>query len=182
MLVFEARTWPIRTLRAVLGLGGAAVVILVVLVVEEAVDVYARNLCRWPATLSCEDGSDLWALLPIGIAAVALVAVAVGGFWVWTGRHTLLAFALHAWFVGFPVMVFAVRPRQIAMGDLVVLGVYVGMAIELLRRALIAMASMPRAIAAVLALAAIAVLVAVMGRLPDELADAAVRARLSPRP
>jgi hypothetical protein len=171
-----------RTLRAVLALGGAAVVTLVVLGMEEAVDVYARHLCRWPATISCDDGSDLWRLLPIGMAAVALVTMAVGGLWVWMGRHTRLAFALHAWFVGFPVMVFAVRPRQIAMGDLVVVGLYVSLAIELLRQVLIAVARMPRLVAAVLALVAVVALVAAMGQLPDDLADAAVRARLSPRP
>ena len=56
--------------------GLAAVVVMagVLYIVWTGVEVYAQHLCKWPATISCEDGPDIWWLGPSGLGVIAAAA------------------------------------------------------------------------------------------------------------
>jgi len=170
------KPWHGRTARGLAALAGTTVLVIVVLWVVQAVEFYARHSCRWPASISCDEGSGLWALVPIGVSLASASGVVLLGIWTWTGRHGSLAWAHVVWTVGFPVAVVVTGPRQFGLSDLTILGAYASLAIELARRTLIDGAGVPRRLATSVAVGMLVVFVALLAQVPSELADVASRA------
>lgn len=149
--------------RLVLVAAAIAIMAMVLWFVWGAVDTYARHLCKWPATISCGQGSRVWWLVPLGLGGIA--AVGAWGMVTWARvRSHRSSWLVVLWLVGFLPAVYWMRPRQFGPADLWVEVLYVAVGIAL--AGAIAMESAPskrRLIAATtLVTLALVCLVAVM--------------------
>jgi len=113
-----------------LALVASAVVVMggVVYIVWTGVEVYAQHLCKWPATISCEDGPDVWWLVPSGLGVIAAATTWGLVNWARAGTHRI-SWLIVAWLVGFAPLVVKMRPRQFGPADLTVEVLYVAVGV-----------------------------------------------------
>lgn len=153
---------------------------IVPLLARDAVRSYALHLCRWPARLSCEHGTSIWWLVPIGLALGAAVGAAALAEWARTGRRAGRAWAVPAWVLGFPLAVAVTRPVLLDWATLLMFAGYAGLGIELTRRLLTG--AVPRRLLNAAVAAAWVSYAAIVAAVPDLLADAAAAEGLASRP
>jgi hypothetical protein len=116
--------------RLALAAAAIAIMALVLSWVWIGVDVYAQHLCKWPATISCSDGSPVWWLVPLSLGAVA--AVGAWGLVTWARvRSHRTSWLVVPWLVGFLPAVYRMRPRQFGPADLWIGVLYVAIGIVL---------------------------------------------------
>lgn len=148
----------------------AIIAVLVIWVSFRFVSSYAINLCRWPATLSCDHGTTwVWGV-PIVLGAMGAIGVVAVVRWVRHGSSVLHGLAIPAWITVFGLFV-AARPTEITALTLAAGTAYGLVGIELARRALAGL--VPNRALTVLAAFAIVALLALVLLAPSIFRSAA---------
>ncbi len=152
----------------------AVVALIVVWVSTSAfINSFAVQFCGWPATISCDDPSPVWSIATIGLGLVAVIGALTALSWAWSNRGGVLVAAYVGWMVLLLVLALNLEPRQFNRDDIVLVGGFAGLAIELLRQtAILWMPGLRRQWSTAAASAAIVYLV-VLGLLPVHLASLA---------
>ena len=140
--------------------------------VSARVDANAAHLCGWPATISCEP-SPVWTLVTGGFGLTAAFGVLTALTWAAVNRGGFLTTAYPLWIVVFLVLVHETGPRQFDQSDLVLLGGFAGLAIELLRRSAVLWMPKRRQLWSTAAISSALVYAVLLSLVPSHLANLA---------
>ena len=111
-------------LRALVALLVGGLMVAASVSVDALVDNYVAHLCRWPATISCEDRWGGWQLAPVWFWLFVAVGFSALLRFVVKGLEVAHLTPIVVMIVGLPVLVFATGPRRLDVGDLFVFAAY----------------------------------------------------------